>query len=204
MDCDEKMGGPGLASGDPSRSPVDLDFAGVYATYRRAVFWFFRRRGFSTEESEDLSQETFLRVSQELANLRSAEAVRAWLLRIAANVWKNELRRRSADKRAEPPGDPGGRERPGEPPGTNLEPPVEDSPRRRLLAAERLSLARDELRRMGPQMRRCLLLHSVEGRKYREIAVLMQISIQTVKSHIHQARGKLRAAIDGRSDEETR
>lgn len=42
--------------------------------------------------AEDLTQETFLRAWKRRAQLKDARAERVWLFRIAANIWKDELR----------------------------------------------------------------------------------------------------------------
>jgi RNA polymerase sigma-70 factor (ECF subfamily) len=52
------------------------------------------------------------------------------------------------------------------------------------------------LQQMPEQMRRCFLLRFGEEMKYREIAEVMSISIQTVKSHLHQARARLREGLE--------
>jgi RNA polymerase sigma-70 factor (ECF subfamily) len=59
-------------------------------------------------------------------------------------------------------------------------------------AVERLLMA---LRRFPPQMRRCFLLRFDQGLKYREIAAVMHLSIETVKSQLGQARQRLRSEV---------
>jgi DNA-directed RNA polymerase specialized sigma24 family protein len=44
-------------------------------------------------------------------------------------------------------------------------------------------------------MRRCLLLRIGEELKYREIAETLQISIQTVKTHLARGRARLRERL---------
>ncbi len=45
-------------------------------------------------------------------------------------------------------------------------------------------------------MRRCLLLRVDQDLKYREIAELLRISIETVKAHLFQARQLLRVRLE--------
>lgn len=179
----------------------------VFDRYYRPVLAFFLRRGFSKAESEDLAQETFIRVSRGLEDLRSEEALGGWILRIAANVWKNELRHWSTKKRDALEVSYEGRREAGEPlpeGSVSFGAGGMYSPQSKALDAERLSLVRGEIEAMGPKMRRCLLLHAVQGYKYREIATLLQVSIQTVKSHIHQGRRRLRDALEEKLTEGTR
>jgi RNA polymerase sigma-70 factor (ECF subfamily) len=51
------------------------------------------------------------------------------------------------------------------------------------------------LQDLPEQMRRCFILRFDQQLRYREIAAVMQISIQTVKSHLHQARERLKAIL---------
>ena len=46
--------------------------------------------------AEDLTQETFLRAWQSRETLKNEQATRVWLFRIAANLWTDELRRKSS------------------------------------------------------------------------------------------------------------
>ena len=49
----------------------------------------------------------------------------------------------------------------------------------------------EALQRLPERMRRCVMLRIHGELKYREIAVLMKISIQTVKSQLSQAQDRL-------------
>jgi RNA polymerase sigma-70 factor (ECF subfamily) len=62
--------------------------------HRPSVYAFIRRRGFSREDADDLTQETFLRACRHLSALRGG-AVRPWLLAIARNLAIDHLRRRA-------------------------------------------------------------------------------------------------------------
>ena len=57
-------------------------------------------RGFSTEECQDLIQETFLRVYRGIGAFRGESRWEHWLFRIAANTAIKALRHRAAAKRA--------------------------------------------------------------------------------------------------------
>lgn len=181
-------------------APVEEEFRQLFDRYHRAVYAFFANRGFSREESLDLTQETFLRVYKGIEGFRGDVELKSWLLRIAANLWKNELRRRSAEKRdaVEVPLErtagqaaPSVRE-PAVPPAPSPG-PLDD-----VLAAEQVRVVRRLLGELPPQMRRCMLLRIDGELKYREIAEVMQLSIDTVKSQLGQARERLRSELDRR------
>ena len=167
--------------------------------YRGYVFGFFRGRGFPEPDTEELSQEVFLRVFENLGQLRSVDAEKAWLRTVMATVWKNELRRRQAIKRdakevsfeAEQEAGNAAVER--HPMVGGLRPP---DPLEEALGVEHLAAVRACLSELSPPSRHCLLLFAVQERSYREIASLLRLSVEQVKSQIYQARQRLQACID--------
>lgn len=189
----------------PESSPdgARLEYRGIFDRHHGLVYGFFRRRGFGREDALDLTQETFLRVFRSMERLRRADNPRAWLRRITVNVWKNELRRLAADKRdgqeISIDGSPDGnepetaelREAGHALIGDDAPQPLDEA-----LAKEKVSLLRQSLRDLPPQMRRCFLLRVNGEMKYREIADVLQVKIDTVKSQIHQARQRLTAQLD--------
>jgi RNA polymerase sigma factor (sigma-70 family) len=163
-------------------------FDPLFDRYYRSVVYFFARRGVAAEECHDHAQETFLRVYMGMERLRDADAARSYLFTTAANLWRNEIRNHQAAKRR-------GTEvaldestlspRPGTR-GDSLALPLGSA-----IAHERAKLVRAALERLPPRMRRCVLLRLDQDLKYREIAVIMQVSVDTVKAQLHQARQRL-------------
>lgn len=64
----------------------------VLCRHRNALYAFLRRKGFSAEEADDLTQETLLRAYSHLGAFRGS-SMTAWLYRIAANVAVDHLRK---------------------------------------------------------------------------------------------------------------
>ena len=187
-------GGPGCAPGNGT-GPEE-GFRQIFDEHYRKVFLFFVRRGFPEEECEDLAQEVFLRVYKHLDSFRGEARVETWLFQIAANLYRNTLRGRAALKRhalevvldeavliASP-----------EPTGP-LREPAEPGPFELVFAKERSRILRRAIEELPSQMRRCLLLRIDQDLKYREIAELLRISIETVKAHLFQARQLLRVRL---------
>lgn len=76
--------------------PLSLPRPDAEATLGRsrgAIYAFIRRKGFSAEESDDLTQETLIRAYTHLDGFRGV-SMDAWLYRIAANVAVDFLRKR--------------------------------------------------------------------------------------------------------------
>ena len=180
----------------------EAHFERLFQRYYRPVSYFFTNRGFSIEECRDLTQETFIGVYKGMDRFRAESSVETWLFRIAANIWRNALRSRSAEKRdgteiSLATWDDSGRE-------ISVS-EVDDSPVRgpldEALAGERLRLLREAIEELPAQMRRCLLLRIDRDMKYREIAALMQISVDTVKSQLFQAKERLKQRLAHQFDD---
>lgn len=171
----------------PPSAPAGEDFRQLFERYYRPVVHFFVRRGFSKEESRDLAQETFLRIHRGLSGFRGEASEVTWLFRIARNIEANTLRDRDALKRrAEQEISLDAMDDPGEFLTTMIEPSPED----RLLGEETRKKIRVAVQALPKQMRRCLVLR-LEDLKYREIAEVLGISLQAVRSHLWQARRRL-------------
>jgi RNA polymerase sigma-70 factor (ECF subfamily) len=172
------------------------EFHRQYEQFLPAVIAFFRRQGFPLEEARDLAQDTFVRAFNGLPGFRGEAAFKTWVLKIAANVWRNELRARAAQKREAPrvPLDEAPDSALAEGSGMGAA-DGNDGPYDALWEQQRRDLVRVALQDLPPQMQRCMLLHVGGDLKYREIAAVMKISIGAVKSQLHEARERLKSRL---------
>jgi RNA polymerase sigma-70 factor (ECF subfamily) len=135
------------------------------------------------QAAEDATQEAFVSAWRNIATFRG-ETFRPWLLRIAANLARDELRRR------------------GRRPSTSLDialeagmpDPADDepSPDESALTSELRGRLQALLLQLPEDQRTAIVLCDVEGLDYTEIATVMQTSLGTVKSRIARARLKMR------------
>lgn len=190
---------------DPSRRLVELIQAGneveanferLHGLHERRVRNFFVQRGFSQEEAADLTQDVFFRVFRGIASFRLEAGFKTWLFEIADHVYQNELRRRGAGKRKgwETSIETGGQDEDGKPAAFEP-PPTEPRALEDVLERERAEALSRAINELPEQMRTCFLLRYDQGRKYKEIAVLMKISIDTVKAHLFQAKKRLKLEL---------
>ena len=170
----------------------------LHENYGR-VLGFFRSRGFPDDEARDLTQETFCRAIRRIHTLRVPAALGDWILRIAANVGKNEIRHRRASKRDATKVSLGAPDPGGEVAVlATLEAQDVPDPLDELLAAERLAAVLLCLDELQPRTRRCLMLFFFQNRTYQEIADLLQIPIGRVRSHIHRGRRSIKRCFERR------
>ncbi len=142
-------------------------------------------------DTEDLTQETFLRALNRLESFTPGTAMRAWLLRIASNALFDQHRKRQRSKTVPLADEPLG---------------VEPRPGQRLELAETHRLLQAAMTELSEMTRLVFHLRAQENLSFREIAELAGTTEQGARWHMFQARTKLlkRMApeIDGiRADE---
>jgi len=167
----------------------------LFQRYYPTVFRFFSTRGFAPLDSEDLAQETFLRIYVNLQRYRSEARFETYLFRIATNLFKNNLRARAAAKRSGLEVDLDEVHGLSSSPDAYGAASADKLPLDELLDRERAKVLHDAIETLPAQMLRCVLLRVGSGLRYREIADVMQISIDTVKAHLFQARQKLKSEL---------
>jgi RNA polymerase sigma-70 factor, ECF subfamily len=170
-------------------------FHQIFRQYYRLVRSFFARRSRSEEEIEDLVQETFFRVHRNLDHFRGESKFETWLFQVSANVYKNTVRSQTTQKRdAQEVSLDELATSSGEDAAISRE-VRENGPLDDLLQDERSLILHTAMQELPPQMRRCVELRVSQDMKYREIAALMGVSIDTVKAHLFQARQLLKKRL---------
>ena len=160
-------------------------FRALFDRFYGPLLNFFGNRGFSREESQDLIQETFLRVYLGIDSFRGEARWEHWLFRIAANTALKAVRHRAAAKRA-------GQSVPLDEEEADTE---RVAPLRQLLDKERSELLAEAIERLPAQMRRCVRLRVFQDLDYHEIADVLQISPSTVKVQLFKARKRLQMEL---------
>ena len=136
----------------------------------------------NAEDADDLVQDSLVRAIERLTVDSEISAVRPWLFTIMHNLfvsrWRTVRRRREivSSDTAETEELPVGPEQDGA------------LARRDLLAG---------LDRLTDDQRQVLLLITVEGLEYREVAAILRVPVGTVMSRLSRARDNLRAYMDG-------
>lgn len=161
------------------------------------IFAFFRKRGFSPEECEDLLQETFLAAYTGLDRFRREVPFDIWLFEVATNIYRKMLRRRAAKKRkgreiSLDGSVPGGRFDDGPGLGERSWARAAPTALRSVLAKEGLRRCYRTLDELPTQMRRCMRLYLYHGYSTDQIATILQISPATVKVQLFRARKRFR------------
>lgn len=183
-----------LGGGNRGGPPEDEEFEKIYKEHSEAVLASFLKRGFRREDADDLTQDTFLRVSQSIGQFRGQSSLRTWILSIAENLGHNKVRWRRTKKRKGEEVSLEERAGIGLSVGEKLE-ASEPGSLDKVLTDERVQKLNEAFMRLSPRVRECVLYRVHGGLKYREIAERMGTSIGTVKAQISQAKDQLKKEL---------
>jgi RNA polymerase sigma-70 factor (ECF subfamily) len=170
-------------------------FRELVRRYERPVFSLIFRMVRDRETAEDLAQDTFIKVLNNIDRYRPEFKLSSWLFKIANNVTIDHLRRRQLAT-VSLDGSPHAQTA-AEAQATSLD--VESRGESALEAIESRELGSAielAIGRLRPEYRSCILLRHVEGRSYEEIAATLDLPLGTVKTYIHRARHELREALE--------
>lgn len=164
---------------------------------RRQAAWMYRSALGLTRnaaDAEDLVQETFAKAFASLGRFQPDTNLGRWLSRIMFNTFADGDRKR----RRQPllAADPASRET--IPPWSRNSADgrsAEEHVLERLVYADIVAA----IRALPPGYRLMVYLADVEGLGYRQIAYLTGVSVGTVKSSLHRARGQIRARLSALS-----
>ena len=173
------MLGLALNAGTLHESPSLED---LYRQYRDPLHRYLHRLCGSSDQAEELTQETFVRAYTGLLTFRGDCSVTTWLFRIARNTYLNSLRRPSpahidTDELLAL----------SDVAGTN-------DPVHQYAVVEQRGLIALALAQLPEKQRSVLLLRDAEGLSYIEIADVLGISLSAVKVSLFRARNTFRAA----------
>ena len=150
------------------------------------VYRFALRLTNNHQDAEDLTQETCLRAWRHRGRLRDPAAVRVWLFTIAANLWRDRLRRH----KRQPEISSGEDFRSLEDFGSLREGTA--PPDAAMAAQEDHDRVVEALQRLPSRQREVLYLHAWEQLSLGEIAQVLGISVDAVKSSLSLARRRMR------------
>lgn len=151
----------------------------LYAETRAAVYGFSLSITKNRDDSEDVLQDTYIKVWQNAGNYQAQGTPMAWILSITKNLSLMKLREHGR-KQDLAPEDWDALFHNADPTAT-----IDD---RHLLEAA-LTILSDEEREV-------VLLHAISGLKHREIADLLNMALATVLSKYHRGLKKLRNYLE--------
>jgi RNA polymerase sigma-70 factor (ECF subfamily) len=170
-------------------------FRELIRRYERPVFSLIYRMVRDSTTAEDLAQDAFIKVLNNLDKYRPEFKFSSWLFKIANNVAIDHLRKRQVDT-ISMDGSPHATTA-SEIEATSIDLADQGESALDALAARELGAAIEvAIGQLRPEYRNCIMLRHVEGRSYEEIAATLDLPLGTVKTYIHRARHQLREALE--------
>jgi RNA polymerase sigma-70 factor (ECF subfamily) len=153
-------------------------FASLVRTHQGCVYSIGLRMLQRRDAAEDLAQDVFLQLYRKLDSIETMEHLGFWLRRVASNLAIDRLRRLPFT--APHPDD-------------EREIPSHDQPADPLMSRELARL----LAELPPAPRAVMVLRFQEDRDLAEIATMLDMPVNTVKSHVKRSLTTLRSRMIG-------
>jgi RNA polymerase sigma-70 factor, ECF subfamily len=164
-------------------------FHELYQKYHERVYSICFRMTQNTSESEDLTQDVFVRLFRTIGSFRGESAFTTWLHRLTVNLVlmhfrKRKRRQHRSNEEAEL--------------STYIVPGSQDPKRMRIV--DRILLS-EVIAKLPEGYRQAIILHDIQGLQHKEIAEAGGRSVGTSKSQLHKGRAMLRELIAGPSQQ---
>lgn len=174
-----------------------LDFDTVHEEYRQRILHYLDGM-VGPAEAEELTQETFLKVSRALDGFRGESKLSTWIYRIATHVALDRLRSKSPPRRS-PEISIEGDEMAEVLPDADVWSGEERPAAAQVLVREEMDACiRGVVEDLPEDYKAVLVLSEFEGLKDREIAEVLGHSLGAVKIRLHRARDKLKSALEAK------
>ena len=169
----------------------EIDFKEVYKEFQPKILHYIERLT-GNHEAEDVTQEVFEKVSRRLEGFRGDSKLSTWIYRIATNTALDKLRSPSFKRSAE---------------NTPLEDITQPATGKiwngqkerftdqNIIRKEMSECVREFIDKLPPDYKTVVILSELVGFKNREIAEILQVSLDTVKIRLHRARTNLKKEL---------
>jgi RNA polymerase sigma-70 factor (ECF subfamily) len=174
----------------------EKSFTDIYNEFYPKVTYYLTRL-VGENEAEDVAQVVFEKVSNSLPDFKGESKISTWIFRIATNAALDRLK--SASYKRTPSG-------PQAPVPLQT---VENldlmfnkptSPDQKVVRDEMSDCVREFVDRLPADYRTVLILNELEGFTNKEVADILQISLDTAKIRLHRARAKLKKELKSGCD----
>ena len=155
-----------------------IAFEHLFNRYRDSIYQLYiQRTGGNVDDTNDLLQETFIKVYINLHRYSTAYTFGQWVYTIARNTFIDFVRRRQDDLSID--------ERFSSPPSTT------PTPEESVISMQQRTQIEHYLERLAPRYRTLIVMRFFDEYSYEEIAANLKLPLGTVKTQIHRAREQM-------------
>jgi len=153
-------------------------FGKLLNAYRTLVFTFLQRYGVTRDQRDDLFQEVFLKIHLAASSYRPSKPLRPWIVTIVLNTVRNARRKQ-------------GRERWLAARAAQMRPDCAPPSDRVVNDRDTVEWLEGRIGELPAVQREVLVLSTLKGLRLQDIAAVMQMPENTIKTHLRRARVKL-------------
>ena len=171
-----------------------LSFSSVYDEFYTKILNYLKRL-VGEFEAEEVAQIVFEKISRNLNSFKRDSKLSTWIYRVATNTALDRLKSQSFKHSFAGPLAPLSLGLP------EVELPVSstnstlDSPDKKVIRNEMSECVREFVDRLPSDYRTIIVLNELEGLTNKEIAEVLEISIDTAKIRLHRARKRLKESL---------
>jgi len=173
--------------------PGTQDFRTIYASYHPRIFRYLTRL-VGQSEAEDLTQEVFLRVNRGLPDFKGDAKLSTWIYRIATNVATDRMRSRSSQESRSGKAIPLDEQLIEE--SVDLTGEKKPSVEKQAMREEMSACVHDYINSLPESYRAPVTLSKIGGLTNKEIAEILELTVDTVKIRLHRGRAKLKEKLE--------
>jgi RNA polymerase sigma-70 factor (ECF subfamily) len=174
----------------------EREFSEIYSEFYPKITHYLTRL-VGDHEAEDVAQTVFEKVNNNLSTFKGESKISTWIYKIATNTALDRLKSPSYKRT------PSGTQAP-----VSLQ-TVENiemasnkptSPDQKVIRDEMSDCVREFVDRLPPDYRTIIVLNELQGFTNKEIAEILQISLDTAKIRLHRARAQLKKSLESGCD----
>jgi RNA polymerase sigma-70 factor, ECF subfamily len=178
-----------------ARDGSERAYRELIGRYQRPVFSLIYRMVRDRERAEDLAQDTFIKVLNNIDRYRPEFKFSSWIFKIAHNTSLDHLRKKEPETLSLD-GSPHARTAAETEASTITPESGDETPEQYTLNRELGAAIEGALGTLRTEYRTAIVLCHVEGRPYEEIAEIMDVPLGTVKTYIHRGRKELMQRLE--------
>lgn len=164
-------------------------FEQIVQRYKDQLLNFAYRFLGDIEDSEDIVQETFLRIFRKKNAYKNIAKFSTWIYTITGNLAKTELRRRKKRKLFSLSGLKY-EDKDYEIPDTSKRDPEEQAD-----SVVKEEIIQEAINSLSPKFKEVVILRDIQELSYEEISSIIKVPLGTVKSRVNRARLKLQEIL---------
>jgi RNA polymerase sigma-70 factor (ECF subfamily) len=171
-------------------------FEDIYTSYEKPLYNFVLRMVKDTQTAEDLIQEVFIKIHQNLKKFRGNSSLSTWIYKIATNTYLDYFRSSGYKKNTMSEYlDEGENEK-----WDHLDYNKIISIDEQTIKSEMNTCIQRFLDDLPEDYRAVIVLHDLQDLKNKEVADILNCSLETVKIRLHRARKKFRTVLADNCD----